>query len=419
MELLENVYYRESSTVNIISTSEHSKDLVESLLREISRNMSVNVVLESPSSIQRNNRRLCNIFLFQSHEEFMKIYEKLTTDSFVFQGFYAILLTNERKVEVDEIFKSFWMKQIHNVLIFYFKDFQVKVQKFQPFNEKKCNDTKAVDVDMTEIKASFSSGLRDLKKCLIKVSAPHIPPFIMTNEKNEIVGRDIDLINVIAEVLNFKIELQYLNYSLAFGILYNNGTATGAFKDLLESKSDLIIGDYYLTQSRLNFLDASSAYFSSEIGFVIPPPMNLKPIEKLLQPFQLNFWIPLMICFCVIFFIAFVMRFVTSRYDENVMKNISLEMNLVALIFGVSYPSESRKIYLRIFLISLVIFFLVVQAAYQGSLFKFLQTNSKHKQVQSVDDMVERDYKIYSIGTTDYVATHPKIKERFEIELKL
>lgn len=43
----------------------------------------------------------------------------------------------------------------------------------------------------------------------------------------------------------------------------------------------------------------------------------------------------------------------------------------------------------------MIIFFLVMRSAYQGSLYRFLQTDKVNPAVKSLDEMIEKDFKFY------------------------
>lgn len=64
-------------------------------------------------------------------------------------------------------------------------------------------------------------------------------------------------------------------------------------------------------------------------------------------------------------------------------------------IFGGSQPKLPIEQFPRLLLAMFLIFFLVMRSAYQGLLFKFLQTDSRNKAVESIDDMIEQEFDIF------------------------
>jgi hypothetical protein len=61
----------------------------------------------------------------------------------------------------------------------------------------------------------------------------------------------------------------------------------------------------------------------------------------------------------------------------------------------------------------LLIYSLVIRSAYQGSYFKLMQSEEKHKEVQSIDEMIEKDFTFYfTLSTADIFTKGDRIEER-------
>ena len=70
----------------------------------------------------------------------------------------------------------------------------------------------------------------------MKFFLPKSAPFVDTNHRNELVGRDVEIIRGLSKALNLKLATTYFNNSMGYGILYDNGTATGVLDGLLQEK---------------------------------------------------------------------------------------------------------------------------------------------------------------------------------------
>lgn len=419
VDIIEVHYATNYPTVCIISVekneSRESKDVKNILTQKISGSLNISLRVESFDDLRavKTRPRFCVVLIIESLKLFEKIFVKITAKAFNYQGYYAIILLNGEIDDANEIFRLLWTKRISNVVILYLDMSAVKVTTFFPFNSKSCSDTTPVDVSHFVVAHLFADRTKDLKNCPIRVAAPEIPPFVMTNDKNEVVGRDIDLIKALSEALNFKLDLSYLNYSLAYGFLFDNGTGTGAFKDLLESRADIIISDYFLQVGRLTWLDSSKAYFNTKIVFVVSPGRKLKSIEKLLQPFSKSFWLLLVAYGVLISSAIFLINLKFKSFARSLFNFGSPYLSLLSLVLAVSLTRQPRKSFARLVWVSFVMFCLVLQSVYQGSLFKFLQTDSKLKEVQTIDEMIERDFKFYTIGSTqEFFVDHPRIFSR-------
>lgn len=147
---------------------------------------------------------------------------------------------------------------------------------------------------------------------------------------------------------------------------------------------------------------------------MVPPGRDLAPIEKLLQPFSKKFWI-LLVSFVAVTFGALVLiDFKFKSFNKSIFGSGSPFFSLISVTLAVSITSLPQKSPGRIIFMSLVIFALVLQAVYQGALFKFLQADTKIKEAQTIDEMIEMDFKFYSIGSTDDLFEgNKRIMQRF------
>lgn len=158
-------------------------------------------------------------------------------------------------------------------------------------------------------------------------------------------------------------------------------------------------------------MDASVEYFTNDVVFVIPPGRTLLSIEKLLQPFGKTVWIVLTISLMLAFTLLFLSRFVKRKVLQ--FDAVLVCFKMLSILFAVSLPKGPKTCFVRWLFVSFVIFCLVKQAVYQGLLFKFLQTDSNRKEVQTIDDMIERDFKFYSYDSMlEVIQSEKKIIDR-------
>ena len=401
--IIVEVYTEKDSTVKIISATEEPNDLKNEIIRQVTGNKEISVLLESPGTKKYPSRSFCNIFLIDSMQSFLRIHEKMSPTQFDFHGFFTIILTKQFDSN-DQIFELMWSKQIYNVVILFIDDNgEIKVLAFDSFESKNCDEKKSVDI--SNLSNFFPDKLKNLNGCTLKVQASGVKPFVYLVDGKP-AGRDFDLTKAIADELNMKLNFTVFLEWGSWGMIYENGTTTAIIKNLLESRTDIIIGDYYLRPSKLKLLDASDEYSRAEVVFVIPPGRNLMSIEKLLQPFDKTVWMSLTILISVI--IVFVNILAPPWVDNH-----KITFETFSILFAVSLPRLPTRSYIRILMMSFVIFSLVNQAAYQSSLFKFLQTDSKVKEVQSIDEMVEKDFHFYVYETSfDYVKYDPRFENR-------
>jgi hypothetical protein len=183
-----------------------------------------------------------------------------------------------------------------------------------------------------------------------------------------------------------------------WGIIYDNGTVTGFLAQLSRKEIDLILGYMFLKESRLKLFDASESIMMNELVFLIPPGRKLTPFEKLLQPFDIIVWIlfsiTLLIGFTVICLLNF--KYKSCRafvFGDKVNHPV---LNMLIAVLGSQQKILPKTNFARFILMMFLILCLVLRSIYQGSLFQFLQSDGRKKEVQTIREMIEQDFTFYS-----------------------
>jgi hypothetical protein len=351
-----------------------------------------------------------SIFVVKNFNNFNEIYLKINPKSFKFSGLFLIVLVDGEIKEIEEIFMLLWKKQILNVIIMHEDEHgEILVKTFFPFNPKSCNDTKAVTINRFRngnfengLENFFPEKLKNLHHCKIGCSVVlDAKPSILSEKKTdgslEIGGRDGNLAKGLANALNFSLNFKA---SQEFGFYYDNGSAKGALKDLIDGKVEFSISNWFLKENRMKFFDASSAYYSGEIVFVIPPPRPFSKFEKFIFPFSFTLWIFILVCLVVgivaIFIIKTRSKFIQNLvFGENV-KNPNL--NLFIGFIGGAQNILPKNNFARFLLMIFLLYSLIIRAVYQSSFYELLSTNKHHKTIQSIDEIIEKKFTIFCPG---------------------
>lgn len=390
IDIVKSIYISKGMIVNVIYT-ESLHDFTNLIVKQINKLENISVTIEQPSKLQsQSSRRKLNIFVIDSLKSFTSIYDKMTATTFNHHGYYTIVWMDKKSRETPEVFELMWRKQIYNVVILSEENSKVKAQNFNPFSHHNCSIAMPQRVKQTS--EYFDQKLKSLSLCPLKIHAPDWAPFIYL-DKDKVSGRDYDFIEIVAKTLNFTLNLTIMKEPAAWGMIHENGSASGVIKNLLESKTDIIIGDFYLRRLRTKFMDASAEYFNADVVFVVPPGRSLKSIEKLLQPFSKHFWI----CLCILISCEFLFLSALNFWTKGVYneKLVALFFKTISIFLAVS-TSKPRRLFHRILFATLTISCFIFVAAYQGSLFKFLQKDSKLKGMESISEMIENNFKFYS-----------------------
>lgn len=397
------------------------RDFVNDLVHTISLKGKTRICIftssKIPLSSERKKRSI--VFIANSFETFLDIYENVKSHSFKFNGRYLMVLTDGEIPQVNEIFNLFWRKHIYNVnIIFRTINDSTVIKSFNPFIHKKCNIPSTIIINefkngsflKPETEDFFPNKMQNLHQCPITVAiADNRQPFVFAKFKkkssmSELSGRDIKLIKLLAEQLNFKINYTFIGPDQYF---FENGTADGPLKALLDGVADMSISDFFLKSNRVKFFDASTVYVTQSLVFVIPQGKQLAPLEKIFYPFSTELWVMIAICFLIGFFVIFVVNCL-SKSSQNVVFGEGVNypyLNMFNGFIGGSQNVLPKKNFARFLLMLLLISSLVVRTIYQASYFQLIQKNKHHKKVQSVNEMIRKDFKFY---------VHPSMVDMFE-----
>lgn len=414
-------------TMNLLQVShdERMADLIMQFMRDdLMDFVPVRIeMIENLNYIPARPKR-CNIFVAKTSDDFLNNFHRIRPVVFDFFSNFIFVIAGKPE-NVEKMFQTLWANQIVNVNVLYNSDnSSVIVETYYPFKTAKCATNARAVVDefkdgsfLRNKKNLFKDKLLNLHRCPIRIatsnnSVPYIFAEKRANGSYSLRGRDIELVNTLGQYLNFKIEYVFVGDE---GVLLENGTATGPFKMLLEKKADLIIADYWLKANRLQFIDYTTPYISQQIAFIIPPGSELNSFEKFMRPLDSYVWFLLIIFVGCGFLVIYVVGRLSPELQDfvfgtNVRKPY---MNILVAIFGGSQNILPHRNFARSLLMMFLMFCMVMRTLYTGSLFRFLQSKVYNKEAQSIDDMIERDYKFYTVPSIlDLLQGQSRISKR-------
>lgn len=433
VEIITEMFSHDVTTTNLISPESLKaldlNDFKDELLKRTSATSQI--VVRQDSTMKQisihGRRKRFSIILIKTFDGFLQAINKMTPKYFWFNGFFLILLANGDFPEVENIFRHLWQKQIYNVNIMVESaDGSIFFKTFIPFNLEKCNDTTPILINTFKdgkfVNANenlFPAKMENLQSCPIRVatskdSRPFVYAEKLKNGTFRLSGRDVDLVEALSKSLKFQV-----NYSFVgeLGYIYENGSSVGALKAVLDNEADLSVADWWLKGHRLNFFDSTNAYICDPIIFIIPPGRDLTPFEKLIYPFSVNVWILIVISFFIGFLVILILKRQSMKLQKFVfgMNVKNPYMNMFISFIGGTQKVLPRTNFARFLLMMFLMYSLVIRTLYQGSFYKLMQSIECHKEVQSVEEMVDKDFKVHVLQTAvDVLQESEALKSRFE-----
>jgi ABC-type amino acid transport substrate-binding protein len=368
------------------------------------------------------HKKLCNIFMIDSISSFEVIFTQITSQKFKFFGIYLMLILDIKAVDLEQLFAMMWKKSIFNVYVIHEETNAVTLSTFFPFKSiSECGNTSPVILNQF-INKKFTKDLvipaklDNLHGCPIRVTGFQQSTAVMKkihpNGTVNYHGHEVSLMKTLAEKLNFTVVMRFRDGFEQWGNIYENGTSTATLAELMNGQADIAIGDYFLKPTRIKFVDSSESYLNYPVLLVVPRGEKLTSMEKLVRPFEQVVWILLLIAFAVGLLVIFVVNFMPKQiqsfiYGKNVKQPV---MNMLVVIIGSQQRVLPMGNFARFILMMFIILCLVLRSIYQGSLYQFLQSDGRHKEVQSIQDMIERGYTVLTYDSYhDIISENPEL----------
>jgi hypothetical protein len=412
--IMSSAFTKEITTINLIvpETSEKLNELQDFKSELLSKNFLTrthHVVVRQDTANHiatiPGRRKRCSIFIVASDGDFRDIYGKITANIFTLHGTFLIVFVDDHDPDLKAIFTLLWNLQIHNVAIIYQNAIgKVLFDTFLPFNQLKCNDTTPITVNewangkfINGVENLYPDKMRNLQGCPIRLSVsnrsePYIFVKSLENGTFTFRGRDIKLIDALSKTLNFEISYSYVGNR---GYLVEQGVSQNPLSAVSENLADISLGNWWLKMSRLKLLDGLSAYYSDQVIFMVPPGRKFSAFGQLAFAFSSTVWGLIFLCFLVGFATIFILRSQSRQicsflYGSGVQ---SPALNMFVGFMGGSQRVLPKRNFARFLLMLFLMYSLVMRTLYQGSYFQLLQGSGRHKQIQSVDEMIAADYK--------------------------
>ena len=414
-DTLQSKTIKKSPTISVIyvktSTGDFtSESIITKTIELMNKSRAIRVEDHKNLKIMINRRRTISILFIKDFKSFQELSIEITPDRFHIDGYYLIVLLQGMIPEVQNIFDIVWKKYIYNVNILVKESELITLITFIPISGNSCGNTTPIIINRFNIISNnwqldehFPKKFSNLMKCPIKVSTFETIPSVMIqrsfrNGSFQLKGSGIEIFNEIAKILNFHIDLHFINKPGSFGDVYENGTGTGgAIKMLLDNEVQIILGNYFLTELRAKFMSNTDSYYTNPWLLVIPAGSPLSSFEKLFRPFNIVVWICLISTFIIGVIIISIVNcqsyFIKDLVFGRQIRNPYL--NLVIAFIGGSQHILPKRNFSRTLLMFFLIFCLVMRNLYLGGLFEFLQSDQRAKEVASVDEINEKDFTVY------------------------
>lgn len=425
----ENIIAEKVTILNVISTSfgndpNDFRNLLMQSLMEKSLFRIRQQFVDHISTLESKQARKFAVIIIEKFKHFQHFLSKFNNEFFRIHGHFVFILINGAIPEIPDILKECFKRDYYNLIILYENEnARVPVITFLPYQSSTdCLNTSAVIVNefvngsfTKELENMFIDKMQDLKQCSVRIATTNTaPPHMMIqklpNGTEVIKGRDFELLSALSESLNFKLNFTYIG-SAGYT---NNGTLSGSFGELQKGRADVSAADWWLSQMRLEYVDASTSYFSENLVFLIPSASELTSIEKLMYPLTFTSWMVFISFITIGLFVIFLVKKQSLKVQSFIIgRNVrNPYLNIVIGLFGQNQLRLPKRNFARFLLMSYLLFSLVLRTVYQGKMFELLKMNMRHSEPNTIQDMIDGGYEVLIPDTNVEIMASRKIKYR-------
>ncbi|CAO1438208.1 unnamed protein product [Diamesa hyperborea] len=421
--------HHHKQTVNVIIVRQGGfviEDYITDILMGL-KNSNMFYRLEQYDKFQdiKQRRRRFNIVLVQSYGMFELLALKLNGGDLDFDGYYVYVLHDGTMLEVVKMLDILWSHFFYNVIVILEVDNVVNVVTFEPFSSTRCGVAHPVILNYYKNKtflydnvAYFPEKFKNLFNCPVRIGGSKTRPSLLkkqlANGSYILTGIDAKLMNHLGAMLNFQLNVSFDLEDV--GDIYENGTSKGAMKKTLDGDYEMLFGNLFLSPTRSQFLSTSNPYFTMPFVLIVPPGVPFTAFEKLFKPFHTTVWlclIGLFLCGSVIIFL--IKRQFKSVQDFMFGERMSNQYTNLLLIFvGGSQHLLPRHNFARYLLMIFTLFCLIQRTLYQGSLYKFLQSDNRAPEVKTIDEMIDRQFHFYMYPSFQLFTKYSRIYNRLD-----
>ncbi|KAF5271013.1 hypothetical protein FQR65_LT05363 [Abscondita terminalis] len=278
--------------------------------------------------------------------------------------------------EIPSLFMTMWEKYVLNVVVMVRNISKLYIGDPHA-HENKCGEfansfsTKRCDA-IIEIKSYY----RKLTGCTVRI----MNVATLTN-----IEFDVTLYGLFS-----NLSIKYLNVSMAD---FNYPS----LDDFTSSKGFYIKLLYY-AHGYYKYLHTSDPIFTSEMVWLVPPPLKMSPLKALTSAFRIEVWSGILFS---MFITSFLWYCFTKHYQTN-SKSADGLISIVTKIWQMTFTSCIRQLPVqkpaRCLLIMYLLYIINIQTAYTCNLIRIFTNPPHEKSISSLEDLANSNLTVFGVN---------------------
>lgn len=331
--------------------------------------------------------------------------KKLIPKAYNYQGYYFIVIGFYKDEDLKKVFEHLFRKFILNAHILVLNNKnrkEVLIYTNFPFKENNCRKMKPIiwnifkNGKLTDKKIVFPNKVENLNGCTIEIAVFDRPPFIFyktINNKTTISGIEGQLLNSISKKINFTLDVTIVKDKLIQLCQFQNkSTAIESISS--ENFKNISIGGLGITTEvyRKRY-DATKAYIYVSLSFVFPLDDWETSYEKFFRPFTVNTWFSICLIFGFSAILITILKLIKRKTRIFIIGTTDTPLfDMISIFLKNPITRTATRTFARTLTIHWMLLSLIISAAYQGTLFQYLQGIDKIP-IYTINELVNKGYK--------------------------
>ncbi|XP_008286781.1 probable glutamate receptor [Stegastes partitus] len=233
-------------------------------------------------------------------------------------------------------------------------------------------------------------------------------PYTMSRG-SDMEGYCIDLISELSKKLGFKYKLHLVKDN-RYGSIDSNGNWNGMIGEVVRGEADLAVAPLTLTAVREQYVDMTTPFMQTGIGFILHKDMaSEESTFSLLSPFSTDMWVGVLIAFLL----TGLCMFLVGRISPSEWPEPDTDQHSFTLLHSFWYITGAltlqgagphpKALSGRVVGAIWWIFAVLLLACYFGNFNSMLHSNRKHISINSFEDLASQD--VIDYGTVEAGST--------------
>lgn len=393
-EIIDEYYIHRQVPLLVVSGD---KLIYEDLVSGVARSLRYSRVIQLDPIIDGNQSWSYAIFFCKDYADFLQFIDELNSERYDIFGYYTFVFTELSKANIFGAFKALWKLKILRAVLVVVNEDQPQLYNYSPYSNYTCGKPTVFRIQNHKSYELFIQKLDNFHGCPLSLGTFETPPFVQFQRPRSyydihLSGFEGDLVTTLSGKLNFRLLIVTPPDNAQWGVPLRNGS-TGLMKLLLDETVHFGIGCLGLMTQRNEILHPGRAHYTSRALFAVPEGQPMNPFEKLFRPYERIVWI---VECCIIGGIAtlvLALKFAPNKirsfiYGED---NQTPFLNAISVYFNGGVHVVPVKSLVRTLLMVWIIHCFVMRTVYQGLLFRYLQDESNHRPVDTIDEIEQSD----------------------------